>query len=45
MAALVLIADDDPGVRMALVALCREAGYRTLEASSGRETLEQVAAH
>ncbi|MEZ5973455.1 MAG: sigma-54 dependent transcriptional regulator [Planctomycetota bacterium] len=45
MAALVLIADDDPGVRFALLALCRQAGYRTLEAASGRETLEAVATH
>ncbi len=45
MAALVLIADDDAGVRMGLAALCQEAGYRTIEASSGRSALEQVATH
>lgn len=45
MAALVLIADDEAGVRFGLVALCQQAGYRTIEAGSGREVLEQVATH
>ncbi|MFT7671577.1 MAG: two-component system response regulator AtoC [Planctomycetota bacterium] len=45
MAALVLIADDEDGVRFGLVALCQQAGYRTIEAASGREVLEQVATH
>tara|TARA_R110002126_G_scaffold177860_1_gene326842 strand:+ start:1053 stop:2408 length:1356 start_codon:yes stop_codon:yes gene_type:complete len=43
MPALILIADDDSGVRLGLVGLCRAAGWRTLEAGSGRETLEQAA--
>ena len=45
MTALVLIADDEPLVRLGLCALCQEAGFRTIEAGSGRETLEQVATH
>ena len=45
MAALVLIADDDPLVRMGLESLCQAAGYRTALATTGRETLEQVATH
>ena len=45
MSALVLIADDEPGVRMGLSALCQECGFRAIEASSGREALEQVATH
>ena len=45
MSALVLIADDDPGVRMGLESLCQAAGYRTAMATSGVETLEQVATH
>lgn len=42
MPALILIADDDPGIRLGLVALCRAAGWRTLEAGNGTETLSQA---
>ncbi len=40
MPAHILIAEDDPGVRAGLVAICRAAGHRTSEAGGGRETLE-----
>ena len=44
VSALLLIADDDEGIRAGLVGLCRAAGYRTLEAGTGRETLAQAQA-
>jgi DNA-binding NtrC family response regulator len=40
MAHRILIADDDPRVREALVVLCEGLGHRAFEAGSGRETLE-----
>ena len=44
VSALLLIADDDEGIRAGLGGLRRAAGYRTLEAGTGRETLAQVQA-
>ena len=41
---LSLIADDDPAVRDSLSALLESAGYRTLQASSGKEAVAQLAA-
>ena len=40
--ALVLVADDDAAVRAVLIETCESLGYRTREASSGREALEQI---
>ena len=41
----VLIADDDPAMRRLMVHIVTRAGYRTLEASDGRDALTQVLAH
>ena len=43
MPAHLLIADDEPGVRAGLVAICRDAGHRISEAGTGRETLTLAA--
>ena len=42
MPAHLLIADDEDGIRTGLAVICRAAGHRTLEAASGRETLERA---
>jgi two-component system, NtrC family, response regulator HydG len=42
MPAHLLIADDDPGVRAGLAAICRAAGHRTSEAGDGNEALERA---
>jgi CheY-like chemotaxis protein len=34
------VADDDPNIRRLFVTLLREAGYRPIEATTGREALE-----
>ncbi|MFT7676847.1 MAG: DNA-binding NtrC family response regulator [Planctomycetota bacterium] len=39
MPARILLADDDPGIRLGLQALLQRAGHEVLEAASGRETL------
>ena len=39
----ILIADDDPGIRTGLVAICMAGGHRTSEAGTGAETLELTA--
>ena len=44
MPAHLLIAEDDPGVRAGLVAICRAAGHRTSEAADGAEALERARA-
>ncbi|MEM8711388.1 MAG: sigma-54 dependent transcriptional regulator, partial [Planctomycetota bacterium] len=36
----ILIADDEPGVRAGLVAICMAGGYRTTEAGTGAATLQ-----
>ncbi|HSP14982.1 MAG TPA: response regulator [Thermoanaerobaculia bacterium] len=38
----VLIVDDDPSIRLLLVALLRHQGYRTLQARAGREALAKM---
>ncbi|MDA1263460.1 MAG: sigma-54 dependent transcriptional regulator [Planctomycetota bacterium] len=44
MAAHLLIADDDAGVRAGLAAICRAAGHRISEAADGGEALERARA-
>ncbi len=41
----ILVADDDPAVRRAVVAALREGGFSTLEAADGGEALERLAEH
>jgi two-component system, cell cycle sensor histidine kinase and response regulator CckA len=41
----ILVADDDPGVRALATILLRRAGYRVLEATTGREALGAVQVH
>jgi CheY-like chemotaxis protein len=36
----ILVADDDPGIRELWVTVLRNAGYRPIEATTGREVLE-----
>jgi CheY-like chemotaxis protein len=38
----ILVAEDDPAVREAAVALLRDLGYRVLEASNGDEALQMI---
>ncbi len=38
----VLIVDDDPSIRLLLVALLRRHGYQTLQARNGREALAEM---
>ena len=38
----ILIADDDEGIVMLLRTLCEDRGYRTIEASNGREAVERA---
>ena len=40
----VLVVDDDPSIRVLLLALFRREGYRLLEARNGREALAQMRA-
>lgn len=40
--ALVLVADDDPAIRMATARVCRQEGCRVLEASNGVEALARI---
>ena len=40
----ILIADDEPGIRTGLVAICMAGGHRTSEAGTGAETLRVAAA-
>lgn len=40
---LILIADDDPAVRDSICTLLESAGYETLQASSGKEAVAQLA--
>ena len=39
---MILVAEDDPGVREAAVALLKDLGYRTLAAGNGDEALEMI---
>ncbi len=39
---LVLIVDDERGIRALMSTLCAEAGYRTAEAADGAEAIERV---
>jgi len=39
----ILIADDEPGIRTGLVAICMAGGHRTSEAGTGAETLRLAA--
>jgi CheY-like chemotaxis protein len=39
---VILVAEDDPGVREAAVALLKDLGYRTLEARNGDEALDMI---
>jgi CheY-like chemotaxis protein len=41
---LILVVDDEPGVRDLVCRTLRDEGYRTLEASHGGEALERVEA-
>jgi CheY-like chemotaxis protein len=43
--ACVLIVDDDPSIRLLLVALLRRKGYQMLEARNGREALAEMRAN
>jgi CheY-like chemotaxis protein len=38
----VLIVDDDPGIRLLLIAFLRRRGFRLLEARNGREALAEM---
>ena len=38
----ILIADDEPGIRAGLVAMCMANGYRTTEAGTGAETMRKA---
>jgi CheY-like chemotaxis protein len=40
--ATILIADDDPGIRKLLEGVLHSSGYRVLEASDGRQAVEQL---
>ena len=40
----ILIADDEPGIRAGLVAMCMAGGHRTSEAGTGAETLRKAKA-
>ncbi|QDV05006.1 Transcriptional regulatory protein ZraR [Planctomycetes bacterium Poly30] len=40
----ILIADDDPGIRAGLVAICMAGGHRTSEAGTGAETVRKATA-
>jgi PAS domain S-box-containing protein len=41
----VLIVDDDPSVLAAVAPMLEQAGYRTLQASGGREAIKQAVQH
>lgn len=43
--AIILIAEDEPASRRLLVTCLRQAGYQTLEATSGEEALQLAVAH
>ena len=45
MPARILLADDDPGIRLGLQAMLQRAGHEVLEAGSGRETLALAQEH
>ena len=40
----ILVADDDPGIRLLLVTFLRHQGFRAVEARNGREALEEMRA-
>ncbi|MFT5733017.1 MAG: two-component system response regulator AtoC [Planctomycetota bacterium] len=40
----ILIADDEPGIRAGLVAICMAGGHRTSEAGTGAETIRRATA-
>lgn len=40
----VLVVDDDPGIRLLLTTFLRRRGFRSLEASNGREALAEMRA-
>ena len=44
-ATTILVTDDDPRILLLMTEVLGEAGYKVLEASSGKECLEAVEAH